>query len=275
MTQFFFIALLWTFSVSVVLLRWVMEFNFRFFSSRCRCYLALPRAAGHLSIYTERLRQYSRKHFFPAGWGRAVPRKNSEELWNIESGMKQPRSKRPGGKCGEGRVFSEEPGDWVQVPAALQSHCLRQMLWCAPWILPGGPKGSSPLQLGLIPGEHLSVDLFKDFLYGRAQLHLAKSTFSDWSVRKLASPPPSQPATVRNTLAPQREGHSYKLLCVCYMPVALYSDLKPQASCHTSSKILPENFDSKLPLGHLMIQQHWAVFPPENQTLKLRSDCSL
>lgn len=174
--------------------------------------------------------------------------------------MKRPRSKRPGGKCGEGRVFSEEPGDWVQVPAALQSHCLWQMLWCAPWILPGGPKGSSPLLLGLIPREHLSVDLFKDFLYGRAQLHLAKSTFSDWSVRKLASPPPSQPATVRNTLAsPPTEGHSYKLLCAatCQL-LCLLILLKPQASCHTSSKIFPENFDSKPLLGRLMVQQDWA-----------------
>lgn len=128
MTPFFFIALLWTFSVSVVLLRWVMEFNFRFFSSNCRCYLALPRAAGRLTIHTKRLRQYSRKCFFLAGWGRAALRGNSEELWNIESGMNRPRSKRPGGRGGEGRAFSEEPGDWVQVPAALQSYCPWQML---------------------------------------------------------------------------------------------------------------------------------------------------
>lgn len=173
MTQFFFIALLWTFSVSVVLLRWVMEFNFRFFSSNCRCYLALPRAAGHLTIHTKRLRQYSRKCFFLAGWGRAALRENSEELWNIESGMNRPRSKRPGGKGGEERAFGEEPGDWVQVPAALQSYCPWQMLWCGPWILPGGPRDSSPLLLGVIPGEHLSVNPFRDFLSGRAQLHLA------------------------------------------------------------------------------------------------------
>ena len=117
MTPFFFIALLWTFSVSVVLLRWIMEFNFRFFSSNCRCYLALPRAAGRLTIHTKRLRQYSRKCFFLAGWGRAALRGDSEELWNIESGVNRPRSKRPGGRGGEGRAFSEEPGDWVPSPS--------------------------------------------------------------------------------------------------------------------------------------------------------------
>lgn len=133
------------------------------------------------------------------------------------------------------------------------------MLWRAPWILPGGPKGSSPVLLGVIPGEHLSVDLFKDFLYGRAQLHLAKSTFSDRSVRKLASPPPSQPATVRNRRAPQREGTAINYCVPATRPLpCILILLKPQASCHTSSKILPENFDSKLLLGHLMVQQHWA-----------------
>ena len=110
MTQFFFIALLWTFSVSVVLLRWVMEFNFRFFSSRCRCYLALPRAAGHLTIYTERLRQYSRKHFFPADWGRAVPRKNSEDFGIVRVGWNDPGAKDQEANVGREECSARSPG---------------------------------------------------------------------------------------------------------------------------------------------------------------------
>ena len=66
--------------------------------------------------------------FLPSRLSRAVPRENSGELWNSESGLKRPRNKRPGGKAGEGKAFSKEPGDWVQVPAALQSHCPEQML---------------------------------------------------------------------------------------------------------------------------------------------------
>lgn len=100
MTQFFFIALLWTFSVSVVLLRWVMEFNFRFFPSRCRCYLALPRAAGHLTIYRERLRQCSRKRFFPAGWVELFRGRTAENSGIVRVGWNDPGTKDQEAKLG-------------------------------------------------------------------------------------------------------------------------------------------------------------------------------
>lgn len=102
MTQFFFIAPFWTFSVSVVLLSWVMEFNIRFFFffPSAGVIWSCTRVAGHLTTYTKSLRQYLRKCSFLTGWGRVISKENGKEHGRVDRGMKCTGSNERRGKVG-------------------------------------------------------------------------------------------------------------------------------------------------------------------------------
>lgn len=79
-----------------------MEFNIRFFFffPSAGVIWSCTRVAGHLTIYTKRLRQYSRKCSFLTGWHRVISKENGKELRSVDRGMKCTRSNGQRGKVG-------------------------------------------------------------------------------------------------------------------------------------------------------------------------------
>lgn len=63
-----------------------MEFNIRFFFffPSAGVIWSCTRVAGHLTIYTKRLRQYSRKCSFLTGWHRVISKENGKELRSVD-----------------------------------------------------------------------------------------------------------------------------------------------------------------------------------------------
>lgn len=74
--------------------------------------------------------------FLPSRLSRAVPRENSGELWNSESGLKRPRNKRPGGKAGEGKSVQRAWGLGPSPSRSAESLPVADAVTCSldsPW----------------------------------------------------------------------------------------------------------------------------------------------
>lgn len=230
--------------------------------------------AGHLTIYREGLRQCSRKRFFPAGWVELFRGRTAENSGIVRVGWNDPGTKARRQSWGREERSARSLGTGSKSQplcrVTARSRCCGPVLLNSPW----RTKGLISRAAESNPRESISV------LTCSRTFSMEEHSFTWWSPRSTGqwgSWPalPHHSLLLRNRRAPQREGTAinYCVSATHQLPCILIL-LKPQASCHTSSKILPENFDSKLLLGHLMVQQLRPVFSPENQTLKLRSDCS-